>query len=122
LVSWEAVSLGANGALLPAGTAPSLRALLPQLVATVTGSHNASSMRQYFYHWRKFRRFCIDSNVPFLPAAPLTVALYLVSLMDPLAAAPYSRGRRGRPVGLRPSRRPAAASVLSHGGRRETSP
>lgn len=56
-------------------------AQIPALRALLQSRQSASSMQKHYYSWRKFRAWCINLDLKFMPAAPLTVALYLTSLV-----------------------------------------
>ena len=56
--------------------APNMQ-LLP---GALSGAKAASTMKRYTPAWGYFKKFCARHDLPFLPAAPLTVALYLLSL------------------------------------------
>ena len=54
--------------------------LLQLLPEALSGAKADSTMRRYVPLWRYFRDWCTGHELPFLPAAPLTVALYLLKL------------------------------------------
>ena len=54
--------------------------LLQLLPEALSGAKADSTMRRYVPLWRYFRNWCTGHELPFLPAAPLTVALYLLKL------------------------------------------
>ena len=54
--------------------------LLQLLPEALSGAKADSTMRRYVSLWRYFRDWCTGHELPFLPAAPLTVALYLLKL------------------------------------------
>ena len=67
---------------------PILRADVTELAATgmqslpkaLSGAKADSTMRRYVPLWGYFRYWCTGHDLPFLPAAPLTIALYLLKL------------------------------------------
>ena len=58
--------------------------LLQLLPEALSGAKADSTMRRYAPLWGFFRYWCIGHDLPFLPAAPLTVALYLLKLAQTL--------------------------------------
>lgn len=54
--------------------------LLQLLPGALSGAKAASTMKRYTPAWEYFRQWCAGRDLPFLPAAPLTVALYLLKL------------------------------------------
>ena len=54
--------------------------LLQLLPEALSGAKADSTMRRYVPLWRYFRDWCTGHKLPFLPAAPLMVALYLLKL------------------------------------------
>ena len=54
--------------------------LLQLLPEALSGAKAASTVRRYAPLWRYFRDWCSKYDLSFLPAAPLTVALYLLKL------------------------------------------
>ena len=54
--------------------------LLQLLPEALSGAKADSTMRRYVPLWGYFRDWCTGHDLPFLPAAPLTVALYLLKL------------------------------------------
>ena len=54
--------------------------LLQLLPGALSGAKAASTMKRYTPAWGYFRNWCAGRNLSFLPAAPLTVALYLLKL------------------------------------------
>ena len=54
--------------------------LLQRLPGALTGAKAASTMKRYIPAWGYFKRWCAGHDLSFLPAAPLTVALYLLKL------------------------------------------
>ena len=82
--------------------------LMPLLPGALSGAKAASTMKRYTPAWGYFRKLCAEHDLPFLPAAPPTVALYLLSLtqtaksfvMVKLASAPihsFSRASHRSP-------------------------
>ena len=69
-------------ALIPHPAAPlaPLADVVDQAQAYVRQSKAASTWRAYAADWRDFERWCAAHDVPALPAAPQTVALYLTDL------------------------------------------
>ena len=54
--------------------------LLQLLPEALSGAKAECTMRRYAPLWRYFRDWCTGHDLAFLPAAPLTVALYLLKL------------------------------------------
>ena len=57
-----------------------IQQLMQLLPGALSGAKAASTMKRYTPAWGYFKKFCERHDLPFLPAAPLTVALYLLSL------------------------------------------
>ena len=54
--------------------------LLQLLPEALSGARAGSTMRRYVPLWGYFKDWCTGHDLQFLPAAPLTVALYLLKL------------------------------------------
>jgi integrase len=72
----------------------------------------ASTRRAYSHDWRSFVAWCADYQVPSLPAAPETVALYLAYLADQLA--PASDGRLAPRYAINTLQRRLAGIAAAH--------
>ena len=59
---------------------PTLQGLLPQVGTLLATSKAPSTMQRYGDAWRRFRGWCSGVSMPFLPAEPLLVALYVIML------------------------------------------
>ena len=57
-----------------------IQQLMQLLPGALSGAKAASTMKRYTPAWGYFKKCCERHDLPFLPAAPLTVALYLLSL------------------------------------------
>jgi hypothetical protein len=54
-----------------------------QVMLTLAGTAWAESTKKgYSVEWDRFTKWCVDKNRTFLPASPLTVALYLAARFD----------------------------------------
>lgn len=60
---------------------PVLSSLLSELRARASQSRAAGTVSTYSGHWRRLKAFCQARGVSFLPASPLTVALYFTFLL-----------------------------------------
>ncbi|GAQ87894.1 hypothetical protein KFL_003850140, partial [Klebsormidium nitens] len=60
---------------------PVLSTLLSELRARASQSRAEGTVSTYSGHWKRFKTFCQARGVPFLPASPLTVALYFTFLL-----------------------------------------
>ena len=54
--------------------------LLQLLPGALSGAKAASTMRRYTPAWAYFKKWCTGHDLSYLPAVPLTVALYLLML------------------------------------------
>lgn len=54
--------------------------LLQMLPGALSGAKASSTMKRYTPAWGYFKKWCAGHDLSFLPAAPLTVALYLLKL------------------------------------------
>ena len=57
-----------------------LEQLLEMLLGALSGAKAASTIKRYIPAWGYFKKWCAGYELLFLPAAPLTVALYLLKL------------------------------------------
>lgn len=60
---------------------PDVISLLSELRARASSSRSASTLKTYTGPWSRFKKFCISKGVPYLPASPLVVSLYLTLLL-----------------------------------------
>jgi integrase len=83
--------------LRPQGSAP-LAALVPEIERArsyAAASKADETRRAYAREWQAFASWCVSKHLPFLPAAPATLAAYLAALADGTAS------RRARkPAGI----------------------
>jgi hypothetical protein len=60
---------------------PEIASLLAELRARAAQSPAPTTLSTYMGPWQKFKSWCLEKNVPYLPARPLTVALYLTKIL-----------------------------------------
>jgi hypothetical protein len=60
---------------------PEIRRLLSDLQLQASSSRAASTLATYAGPWRRFKAWCLEKGVSFLPAPPLVVALYFTRLL-----------------------------------------
>jgi hypothetical protein len=72
--------LRANVKKLAGNQHADIEQLLQLLPEAQSGAKADSTMRRYVPLWGYFRDWCTGHDLPFLPSAPLTVALYLLKL------------------------------------------
>jgi hypothetical protein len=60
---------------------PEIVSLAAKMRAGAAASRAASTFSTYSGPWAKFKEWCLSKGVSYLPAAPLTVSLYLTKLM-----------------------------------------
>jgi hypothetical protein len=63
-------------------TDPEIARLFSVLKAKASSSRAASTLASYARPWAHFKHWCQSKGVSFLPAAPLTVALYLMRILE----------------------------------------
>ena len=54
--------------------------LMQLLPGALSGAKAASTMKRYTPSWGYFKKWCAGHDLQFLPAVPLTIALYLLKL------------------------------------------
>lgn len=74
--SWNLAAAG-----LPADD-PEVARLFNTLKSRASESRAASTVATYAGPWQRFKSWCQSKGVSFLPASPLTVALYLMRLLE----------------------------------------
>jgi hypothetical protein len=70
-----------NAAGLPS-TDPEIIRLFSALKNRASSSRAAGTVTSYARPWAHFKQWCQNKQVSFLPAAPLTVALYLMRVLE----------------------------------------
>jgi hypothetical protein len=73
---------------------PAVTSMLPKLVHALTHSRNNSSNTQYECQFGILSRWCQQHRLTPLPAAPLTVALFLISRLDDISSFSALNGAR----------------------------
>jgi len=72
--------LRADAQELAANRHANIEQLLQMLPAALSGAKASSTMKRYTLAWGYFKKWCAGHDLSFLPALPLTVALYLLKL------------------------------------------
>jgi hypothetical protein len=60
---------------------PEIASLSAEFRARAAQSRAPATLSTYMGPWQKFKSWCLEKNVPYLPARPLTVALYFTKIL-----------------------------------------
>jgi integrase len=74
-----------------AARSPGLEDLIEKTKAYIRGAKSPATLRAYRTDFEDFTRFCEEHNLPYLPATPTTVALYISARAATLRSATITR-------------------------------
>ena len=74
-----------------AARSPGLEDLIEKTKAYIRGAKSPATLRAYRTDFEDFTRFCEEHNLPYLPATPTTVALYITARAATLRSATITR-------------------------------
>jgi len=102
----DAARIASDGRLAVAQTTmlEALEAVLAEELKSECEDHSAETKRQYALDIRRFKRWCVEGGLPYLPARPEAVATFLLEIA----------GGGGKPPALRSLIRMASAIAYLH--------